>query len=213
VLSLADVGLNLGAFVPHDPPDIIVLLVPDFSNVNGQLGVWIMKALGTAGVIILGILPCAFPISLHWSSVNLPVLSIDSADARIGRPLTPFSVAGVNRRVHRRAYFRATGYGYGRYGYARRGYGGYGYGGYGYSGHGYDPNYAAYSTSTYSGYSEAYPSSGYSGYYPPAAYETGGYQPAYGSGLYSPYAQGYYGSVIYVPYYLGYYSYVPGCGC
>ena len=29
--------------------------------------------------------------------------SIDSAQARVGRPLTPMSVAGVHRRVHRRA--------------------------------------------------------------------------------------------------------------
>src|SRR5215831_9922458 len=33
-------------------------------------------------------------------------LSLDSADARVGRPLTATSVAGVNRRVHRRAYRR-----------------------------------------------------------------------------------------------------------
>jgi hypothetical protein len=33
-----------------------------------------------------------------------PALTIDSADARVGRPLTPMSVAGVNRRMHRRAY-------------------------------------------------------------------------------------------------------------
>ena len=30
--------------------------------------------------------------------------AVDSADARVGRPLTPRSVAGVNRRMHRRAY-------------------------------------------------------------------------------------------------------------
>ena len=27
--------------------------------------------------------------------------SVDTADTRVGRPLTPMSVAGVNRRVHR----------------------------------------------------------------------------------------------------------------
>jgi hypothetical protein len=37
-------------------------------------------------------------------------VSLNSAEARIGRPLTPGSVAGVNRRVHRRVYRRcATG--------------------------------------------------------------------------------------------------------
>ena len=148
----------------------------------------------TAGVIIVGSLLFASPISLNWSPASLPSMSIDRADARIGRPLTPLSVAGVNRRVHRRAYYRAaTGYGYGRSGY--RGYGGYGYGGYGgyrYGGYSYDPNYTAFSASTYSGYSEPYSS--------------------YSYGSYSPYTQGYYRGVIYVPYYLGYYSYMPGCG-
>jgi hypothetical protein len=34
------------------------------------------------------------------------LLSLDSAEARVGRPLTPVSVAGANRRAHRRAYYR-----------------------------------------------------------------------------------------------------------
>jgi hypothetical protein len=54
---------------------------------------------------------CATPISLRWSPNTMPALSIDSANARIGRPLTPTSVAGVNRRVHRRAYRRPYYYG------------------------------------------------------------------------------------------------------
>jgi hypothetical protein len=56
-------------------------------------------------------------------------LSVDSASAEIGRPLTPMSVAGVNRRAHRRAY-RQDYYGYGaNYGPYRYGYGTYqGYG-------------------------------------------------------------------------------------
>jgi hypothetical protein len=36
------------------------------------------------------------------------VVGSDTADARVGRPLTPGSVAGVNRRVHRRAYVGAA---------------------------------------------------------------------------------------------------------
>ena len=42
---------------------------------------------------------CAAPISLHWSPTQAPQFSVDGAQARIGRPLTPFSVAGVNRRM------------------------------------------------------------------------------------------------------------------
>jgi len=37
-------------------------------------------------------------LSLQWSQKSV-VLSLDSADARVGRPLTATSVAGVNRRV------------------------------------------------------------------------------------------------------------------
>ena len=42
------------------------------------------------------------PFSLQWSQRTV-TLSIDSADARIGRPLTALSVAGVQRRSYRRA--------------------------------------------------------------------------------------------------------------
>jgi hypothetical protein len=47
---------------------------------------------------------------------------VDIAEARVGRPLTPGSVAGVHRRVHRRAYYGAAAAGaaaYGAYGYRR----------------------------------------------------------------------------------------------
>ena len=47
---------------------------------------------------------CATPLSLHWSPKTMPSVAVNSAEARLGRPLTPMSVAGVNRRVHRRAY-------------------------------------------------------------------------------------------------------------
>ena len=57
----------------------------------------------------------AAPFSLQWSQKTV-TLSLDSADARVGRPLTPGSVAGVNRRVHRRAaYGAAAAYGAGSY--------------------------------------------------------------------------------------------------
>jgi len=62
---------------------------------------------------------CAAPISLHQSQDKGLSLSVDKAQARIGRPLTPGSIAGVNRRVERRAY---------RHGYYGQGY--YGQGGY-----------------------------------------------------------------------------------
>jgi hypothetical protein len=78
-----------------------------------------MKRLSALGIIAAAALFCAAPLSLHWSPTKTPSLSVDTADARIGRPLTPMSVAGVNRRVHRRAYYGAAAVGAG-YGYARR---------------------------------------------------------------------------------------------
>jgi hypothetical protein len=74
----------------------------------------------------------AIPVSPHWLAAKAPSLSVDTAQARVGRPLTPMSVAGVNRRVHRRAYVGAAAAagaaGYGYYNYNRRACGYYPYG-------------------------------------------------------------------------------------
>lgn len=56
---------------------------------------------------------CAMLLSFDWSENRGVSLSIDSAQARVGRPLTPVSVAGVARRQDRRA---AYGYGAGAVG-------------------------------------------------------------------------------------------------
>jgi hypothetical protein len=66
-----------------------------------------MKKLSMLGTIAAAALLTATPLSLQWSQRNM-ALSLDTADARIGRPLTATSVAGVSRRVHRRAYRRAV---------------------------------------------------------------------------------------------------------
>jgi hypothetical protein len=47
-------------------------------------------------------------LSFGWSGQSGFSLSVEKAEARVGRPLTPVSVAGVARRQNRRA-----GYGYG----------------------------------------------------------------------------------------------------
>ena len=59
---------------------------------------------------------CAAPISLHQSQDKVLSLSVDKAQARIGRPLTPGSIAGVNRRQNRRGYSGEY-YGHGHYGH------------------------------------------------------------------------------------------------
>ena len=89
-----------------------------------------MKKLSTLGMIIGATLLCAAAVSMHWSPTNGVRLSLDTAEARLGRPLTPFSVAGVHRRMYRHAYYG--------------GYGGY-YGGYHpYYAYGYHRPYYAY---------------------------------------------------------------------
>jgi hypothetical protein len=68
-----------------------------------------MNKLGLIGLTFAAALLCtAAPFSFQWSPAKVPVLSLDKADARVGRPLTPMSVAGVNRRMHRRALYGAA---------------------------------------------------------------------------------------------------------
>ena len=50
---------------------------------------------------------CAAVLSFGWSEQGGISLSIESAQARVGRPLTPVSVAGVARRQNRRAAYGA----------------------------------------------------------------------------------------------------------
>ncbi len=49
---------------------------------------------------------CAALFSFSWSEQRGVSLSVESAQARVGRPLTPMSVAGVARRQDRRAAYR-----------------------------------------------------------------------------------------------------------
>ena len=77
-----------------------------------------MKKISVIGATLLAAaVLCAAPISLHLSQDKAMSLSVDKAQARIGRPLTPGSVAGVHRRYERRAYRRGY-YGQGYYGTA-----------------------------------------------------------------------------------------------
>src|SRR4030095_10789754 len=83
-----------------------------------------MKKISVIGAtLVAAAVLCAAPISLHLSQDKGLSLSVDKARARIGRPLTPGSVAGVHRRYERRAYRRGS-YGHGYYGQAYYGHGG-----------------------------------------------------------------------------------------
>ena len=52
---------------------------------------------------------CAALLSFGWSEQRGLSLSVEKAEARVGRPLTPVSVAGVARRQNRRAAYGAAG--------------------------------------------------------------------------------------------------------
>jgi hypothetical protein len=68
-----------------------------------------LMSLGKVAIAI-STFACTALLSFGWSEQRGVSLSIESAQARIGRPLTPVSVAGVARRQYRRAGY---GYGYG----------------------------------------------------------------------------------------------------
>ncbi len=57
--------------------------------------------------IAVPVLACAAMFSFDWSEQAGVSVSIESAQARVGRPLTPVSVAGVARRQTRRAAYGA----------------------------------------------------------------------------------------------------------
>ena len=87
--------------------------------------------------------------------------TVSKAHAIIGRPLTPFSVAGVHRRAVRRTYGIGANLGYS--GYYHRNFGPYAYNrfgyGAGYYGAGYGYGYPAYGYGYGTGY--GYPAYGY----------------------------------------------------
>ena len=160
-----------------------------------------MLKIAAAGATALcaGIL-CTTPYSLSVTPQGSVSLSLDSAVARIGHPLTPMSVAGVHRRAMRRTYgvganlgyhpvaraalYGAAATGAGYYGAGYGGWGG-GWGGWGWPGAMAARSYYGYPSYGYgygTGYS--YPSYGYgTGYsYPSYGYGTGYSYPAYGYG-------------------------------
>src|SRR5215813_7265779 len=101
------------------------------------------KVLTVGATTLFACILCASPLSLRLSPEGNVSLSVDSASAVIGRPLTPGSVAGVHRRAERRAYRRGY-YGNGAnssYSYA---YGAQPWAAYGYA-YGTGSGYGAYS--------------------------------------------------------------------
>lgn len=68
-----------------------------------------MKKLAIIGATLVGsAVLCAVPFSLRVSQEAAVSVAVDTAQARIGRPATPGSVAGVARRTTRRAVRRCA---------------------------------------------------------------------------------------------------------
>ena len=69
-------------------------------------------SLGKAAIAI-SVFACATMLTFDWTEQKGVSLSVESAQARVGRPLTPVSVAGVARRQGRRAAIGAAAVGAG----------------------------------------------------------------------------------------------------
>jgi hypothetical protein len=68
-----------------------------------------MRRLVLIGATLMGAaLLSATPISITWTAEKNLSVTLDKAHAVIGRPATPGSVAGVNRRHTRRAVRRCA---------------------------------------------------------------------------------------------------------
>jgi hypothetical protein len=74
-----------------------------------------MKMTFRTAAIAASAFACAALMSPTWSEQDGLSLSVESAQARVGRPLTPVSVAGVARRQTRRAVYGAGVAGVGAY--------------------------------------------------------------------------------------------------
>jgi hypothetical protein len=69
-------------------------------------------SLGKAAIAV-SVFACATMLTFDWTEQKGLSLSVESAQARVGRPLTPVSVAGVARRQGRRAAIGAAAVGAG----------------------------------------------------------------------------------------------------
>ncbi|WP_229197985.1 hypothetical protein [Bradyrhizobium acaciae] len=79
-----------------------------------------MKAKPGTSALTATIIACATLLSVGRSEQGGVLISVESAQARVGRPLTPVSVAGVARRQTRRAVYGTAAVGAaaaGAYGY------------------------------------------------------------------------------------------------
>ena len=58
-------------------------------------------------MLAAAVIACGVLASMQWTEESGVTVSVDTAQARVGRPLTPVSVAGVARRTTRRNVYGA----------------------------------------------------------------------------------------------------------
>jgi hypothetical protein len=113
--SAVSVGRNriqLGLYSPSIGDTTIAQLWRDYepASPNGADNQRrkIMTQTGLTKIVIaISTFAGAALLSFGWSEQRGLSLSVEKAEARVGRPLTPVSVAGVARRQHRRAAYGA----------------------------------------------------------------------------------------------------------
>ena len=67
-----------------------------------------MKIIGSKRALLMAaVVACGASLSINWQEGAGVSVSVDSAQARVGRPLTPVSAAGVARRTTRRHVYGA----------------------------------------------------------------------------------------------------------
>lgn len=62
-----------------------------------------MKCINARFWLVAAVVVCAAATSVQWSQEGGYSVSVGPAEARVGRPATPVSAAGVARRTTRRA--------------------------------------------------------------------------------------------------------------
>ncbi len=89
---------------------MIALAVLPFGYIDGE-GVVMVKISKIALICVTAMMFSAVPYSIEVSRTQGVTVAADKAQARVGRPLTPGSVAGVARRTTRRTIARHSYYG------------------------------------------------------------------------------------------------------
>jgi hypothetical protein len=89
---------------PLSPGELLARLFLPRGSLFGELTMSNNRVTNRRSLLGVGlvVMLAATPLSLHQTSTKTLSLSLDTANARIGNPVSPGSIAGVHRRVYRR---------------------------------------------------------------------------------------------------------------